>query len=30
MTVHPDVVDWIGGWPFEVATPEELFHFFRK
>jgi len=23
-----DVVDWIGGWPFEVATPDEIFHFF--
>jgi hypothetical protein len=24
------VVDWIGGWPFEVATPEEIFYFFSK
>ena len=30
MSVYHDVVDWIGGWPFEVATPEEIFHFFRK
>jgi len=30
MSVYHDVVDWIGGWPFEVATPEEIFHFFQK
>ena len=24
-----DVVDWIGGWPFEVATPEGIFRFFK-
>lgn len=24
-----DVVDWVGGWPFEVASPEEIFRFFR-
>ena len=30
MSVYHDVVDWIGGWPFEVATPEEIFRFFRK
>ena len=30
MSVYWDVVDWIGGWPFEVATPEEIFHFFRE
>jgi 2-polyprenyl-6-hydroxyphenyl methylase/3-demethylubiquinone-9 3-methyltransferase len=30
MTVYRDVVDWVGGWPFEVATPEEIFRFFRK
>ena len=23
-----DVVDWVGGYPFEVAKPEELFNFF--
>ncbi len=29
--MHPwyDLVDWIGGWPFEVAKPEEIFHFVR-
>ncbi|MDO8734868.1 MAG: class I SAM-dependent methyltransferase [Elusimicrobiota bacterium] len=25
-----DVVDWVGGWPFEVAKPEEIFEFFKK
>ncbi|MBL8485238.1 MAG: class I SAM-dependent methyltransferase [Rhodocyclaceae bacterium] len=24
-----DVVDWIGGWPFEVASPEAVFRFCR-
>lgn len=24
-----DMVDWIGGYPFEVARPEEIFRFFR-
>jgi 2-polyprenyl-6-hydroxyphenyl methylase/3-demethylubiquinone-9 3-methyltransferase len=24
-----DLIDWIGGYPFEVAKPEEIFHFFR-
>lgn len=29
MNLFRDVVDWIGGWPFEVATPEAVFHFYR-
>lgn len=24
-----DVVDWVGGYPFEVAKPEQIFDFFR-
>jgi 2-polyprenyl-3-methyl-5-hydroxy-6-metoxy-1,4-benzoquinol methylase len=24
-----DLVDWVGGWPFEVATPEAVFRFVR-
>ncbi|WP_205847420.1 class I SAM-dependent methyltransferase [Planctopirus hydrillae] len=24
-----DMVDWVGGWPFEVAKPEEIFRFLR-
>jgi len=30
MSVYHDVVDWIGGWPFEVATPEECFRFMKR
>lgn len=29
MSAWHDVVDWIGGYPFEVAKPEEVFDFFR-
>jgi len=25
-----DLVDWVGGWPFEVAKPEEVFYFLRE
>jgi 2-polyprenyl-3-methyl-5-hydroxy-6-metoxy-1,4-benzoquinol methylase len=25
-----DWLDWVGGFPFEVATPEEVFHFCRE
>ncbi|MEO8099710.1 MAG: class I SAM-dependent methyltransferase [Acidobacteriota bacterium] len=25
-----DVVDWVGGYPFEVATPEEIFDFYHQ
>jgi 2-polyprenyl-6-hydroxyphenyl methylase/3-demethylubiquinone-9 3-methyltransferase len=24
-----DLIDWVGGWPFEVARPEEVFRFVR-
>jgi 2-polyprenyl-6-hydroxyphenyl methylase/3-demethylubiquinone-9 3-methyltransferase len=24
-----DLVDWVGGWPFEVAKPEAIFDFYR-
>ena len=27
--VH-DWIDWIGGWPFEVATPAAVFDFYKK
>lgn len=30
MSLYTDVVDWIGGYPFETATPEEIFHFYKK
>ncbi|MBX5462225.1 MAG: class I SAM-dependent methyltransferase [Steroidobacteraceae bacterium] len=29
MRVWTDIVDWVGGYPFEVAKPEEIFTFFR-
>lgn len=25
-----DLIDWAGGWPFEVAKPEEIFSFYHK
>jgi 2-polyprenyl-3-methyl-5-hydroxy-6-metoxy-1,4-benzoquinol methylase len=30
MSVWYDLVDWVGGYPFEVARPEEIFDFYRK
>ncbi|PWT99249.1 MAG: class I SAM-dependent methyltransferase [Terriglobia bacterium] len=30
MSAWRDVVDWAGGYPFEVARPDELFNFYRK
>ena len=29
MTVWYDLVDWVGGYPFEVARPEAIFDFYR-
>lgn len=29
MSYWHDLVDWIGGYPFEVAKPEEIFNFYR-
>lgn len=29
MSLWHDVVDWVGGYPFEVAKPEEIFDFYR-
>ncbi len=29
MSPWHDVVDWVGGYPFEVAKPDEIFRFFR-
>ncbi|MGZ4518552.1 MAG: class I SAM-dependent methyltransferase [Mycobacteriaceae bacterium] len=29
MDRHRDLVDWVGGWPFEVAKPEAIFDFYR-
>jgi 2-polyprenyl-6-hydroxyphenyl methylase/3-demethylubiquinone-9 3-methyltransferase len=30
MSVLHDWIDWLGGYPFEVAKPEEIFQFFRS
>jgi 2-polyprenyl-3-methyl-5-hydroxy-6-metoxy-1,4-benzoquinol methylase len=30
MSAWWDLIDWVGGYPFEVAKPEEIFHFFRS
>ena len=30
MSVWYDLVDWVGGYPFEVARPEEVFDFCRQ
>jgi 2-polyprenyl-3-methyl-5-hydroxy-6-metoxy-1,4-benzoquinol methylase len=30
MSLWSDLVDWVGGYPFEVARPEAIFEFFRK
>ena len=29
MSFWHDVVDWVGGWPFETSTPEQVFDFCR-
>lgn len=29
MSLWYDMIDWLGGYPFEVATPEAIFRFFR-
>jgi 2-polyprenyl-6-hydroxyphenyl methylase/3-demethylubiquinone-9 3-methyltransferase len=30
MSPFVDLIDWIGGYPFEVAKPEEIFEFYRE
>lgn len=30
MSAHRDVVDWVGGFPFEVCRPEEVLAFYRS
>jgi hypothetical protein len=29
MSPHYDLIDWVGGYPFEVATPEFIFNLYR-
>jgi 2-polyprenyl-6-hydroxyphenyl methylase/3-demethylubiquinone-9 3-methyltransferase len=30
MSTWHDLVDWVGGYPFEVARPEQIFDFYRE
>lgn len=30
MSIYHDWIDWLGGLPFEVATPEQIFDFYRS
>lgn len=30
MTFWNDLLDWLGGYPFEVSTPEEIFNFYKS
>lgn len=30
MSAWHDLVDWVGGYPFEVAKPEKVFNFFKE
>jgi SAM-dependent methyltransferase len=30
MSAWHDVIDWVGGYPFEVAKPEQVFDFFKE
>ncbi len=30
MSPWRDTIDWVGGYPFEVATPDKIFHFYHS
>ncbi len=30
MSFWQDLIDWVGGYPFEVATPDKIFDFYRE
>ena len=30
MSLWQDLVDWVGGYPFEVAKPEQIFDFYKE
>jgi 2-polyprenyl-6-hydroxyphenyl methylase/3-demethylubiquinone-9 3-methyltransferase len=30
MTLYYDLIDWLGGYPFETSIPENVFNFYRK
>ena len=29
MSAWHDLIDWVGGWPFEAASPDDVFRFYR-
>lgn len=29
MNIYYDLIDWLGGYPFEVSTPAEIFNFYK-
>jgi len=30
MSIYHDWIDWLGGYPFEVAKPEMIFNLYKK
>lgn len=30
MSIYFDLIDWLGGYPFETAAPEEIFDFYKQ
>ncbi len=30
MSIYYDLIDWLGGYPFETAKPEEIFYFYKQ
>ena len=30
MSFWQDLIDWVGGYPFEVSKPEQIFDFYRE
>jgi 2-polyprenyl-6-hydroxyphenyl methylase/3-demethylubiquinone-9 3-methyltransferase len=30
MSAWYDLIDWVGGYPFEVAKPEQIFEFYKE
>ena len=30
MAAYRDLLDWVGGYPFEVASPDKIFHFYKQ
>ena len=30
MAAYSDLLDWVGGYPFEVASPDKIFHFYKQ